>query len=110
MVKRKNIDSDITDTVKKYIKYLKSKGVKIEKAIIFGSYARGNNRDESDIDVCLISDKFGRDEVGWLQRLLYETGKIDDRIEPVPVSRSDFERNATPFITEIKKYGHPISA
>lgn len=108
MAKKQNIDTMITRIVKRYIRNIQTRGVRIEKAIIFGSWAKGIATDESDIDVCLVSRDFGRNEIKEQQFLLYQTHEVDDRIEPVPMSITDFDTNATPLIDEIKKYGQVV--
>lgn len=37
---------------------IESQGIRVAKTILFGSYARGTNREESDIDVIVISEDF----------------------------------------------------
>ena len=47
--------------IKKYILDLERNKIPIKKAILFGSYAKGLAKPESDTDVALISDVFSRD-------------------------------------------------
>ena len=37
---------------------LESKGTKVDKLILFGSYTTGQNREDSDIDLVVISQDF----------------------------------------------------
>ena len=37
---------------------IKKSGLKLRKVILFGSYAKGEQREYSDIDVALIADEF----------------------------------------------------
>lgn len=108
MVKRKSINTTITRIVKRYITNVEKRGVRIDKAIVFGSWAKGNATDESDIDLCLVSRDFGQNEIKEQQFLLYQTHQVDDRLEPVPMSITDFETNATPLVDEVKKHGQMI--
>lgn len=109
MVKRKNLDKNVSWTVRRYVEHIKAKGIPVQKVIVFGSWARGASTKDSDIDVCLVSEKFGHDEIAELQFLLRETRKVDDRIEPTPLSLDDFENNITPLVLEIKKHGQKIN-
>lgn len=95
----------VVDIAKEFAKKIKGSGIPLEKTILFGSWVKGTARPDSDIDLCLVSSSFGKDEIGEMQYLLGQTLSIDDRIEPVPVSFKDYEENATPLILEIKKYG-----
>ena len=52
--------------------------------ILFGSYASGKNRKDSDIDIAVILDKIPEGNFISLSSLLWKlTTKIDTRIEPV---------------------------
>ncbi|OGD63535.1 hypothetical protein A2160_05005 [Candidatus Beckwithbacteria bacterium RBG_13_42_9] len=104
MVKRKDLDQ-VYLSIDRFVNHLKMKGITLDKVILFGSWARGIPKDKSDIDLCLVSKKFGNDEVKELQFLLYQARAIDERIEPIPLSLSDYNNNATPMVLEIKKYG-----
>jgi predicted nucleotidyltransferase len=43
------------NTVNKFLVQLKEKGIPVEAAYLFGSYARGREKEWSDIDVAVIS-------------------------------------------------------
>lgn len=87
---------------------LEKQGVPVEKVVIFGSYAKKKARADSDIDICIVSPKFGKDSVEELQFLLKQTHDVDERIEPFPVSLEEYQETATPLIFEIKKFGKVI--
>lgn len=103
------VNNIIIASIKKFAQEVTEAGFPVEKAILFGSWAKGRAGKESDIDVCLVSSGFGKDEISELQFLLKKTGEIDNRIEPIPLSTSDYFTNATPLVLEIKKYGQEIS-
>ena len=46
------------DTMARFRKAIASKGINISKLILYGSYARGDYREGSDIDLILISEDF----------------------------------------------------
>ena len=46
----------------RYKKELESKNFPVEKMILYGSYAKGNAKEYSDIDVCIISGKFSKNK------------------------------------------------
>ena len=89
MASKKTINQSVMSAVRRYIDHIRSKGIPIHQAYVFGSWAKGMADSASDIDVCLVSPAF-KDEVGDLQFLLRETRAIDDRIEPIPLSIKDF--------------------
>ena len=46
------------ELVKKFVKELQDKGLHLRKVYLFGSYARNEQRQYSDIDVALVADEF----------------------------------------------------
>jgi len=105
---KSTINIEILNSIEKYIKEI-SKYYKIDSIILFGSYAKGTNTEDSDIDIAIISsdikDKF--DDMAKLMRLRRE---IDLRIEPHPIKTEEFRENETPFIDEIIKTGIELYA
>ena len=80
MVKSKD---QVEKSVKTLIRQV-SREYRITEAILFGSYAHGTPRDESDIDVALVSPDFsGKDEMEILQDLSRRAMKIDTLLEVV---------------------------
>ncbi|OGZ65549.1 MAG: hypothetical protein A3C50_02745 [Candidatus Staskawiczbacteria bacterium RIFCSPHIGHO2_02_FULL_43_16] len=102
---KKTIKKEIRKIALQYRRTVEDAGIPIEKMLVFGSYARGNAREDSDIDICVVSPKLGKDEMVESSRLNFLHWKLDNRIEAHPVSSKDFAATATPLIFEIKKYG-----
>ena len=102
MVKR-TIDSTIMESIRKYIEKI-SKYYKIEAIILFGSYAKGTENEDSDIDIAVISSDF-KDIIDDGANLIGYTWKIDTRIEPHPITTEDYENVATPFVQEVINTG-----
>ena len=50
--------NDVIKLLQAYVRLLNEAGLKIYKAFLFGSYARNEARNFSDIDVLLVSEKF----------------------------------------------------
>jgi len=76
------------------------------KIILFGSYAKGNHNEDSDIDLAVILDDFERLDKTQLD-LMRLRRPIDSRIEPHPFKKGDFNVN-NPLFSEIMKYGQNI--
>ena len=72
------------EVIKRYIEELEKNQIHISEAIIFGSYAKGIAKPESDIDVALISDAFTGDRLEDRRKIVPFRRKIDSRIEPIP--------------------------
>ena len=77
--------------VNDYIKALKKKNLRIEKAILFGSYAKGNAGKDSDIDIAIISPDFGRDYVEEAIMLKEISEDINLDISPRPYSSEEYQ-------------------
>lgn len=78
--------------------------------VLYGSYARGTNTEESDIDLLILIDK---DKISWpeekqitypLYDIEFETGT---RISPVVLSKKDWEsrHKITPFYKNVAREG-----
>jgi predicted nucleotidyltransferase len=92
--------------IRQFVKTLKQEGIVVDHVILYGSYAKGNVRPDSDIDVAVVSKHFGRDRVEKGMNLFRIAGKIDPRIEPIPISSESYEKDTwIPLIYEIKQKG-----
>jgi predicted nucleotidyltransferase len=80
------------------------------KLVLFGSYARGTNTKDSDIDLLILLDK---DKISWpeekrvtypLYDIEFETGT---RISPVVLSSREWEskHKITPFYKNVTREG-----
>jgi uncharacterized protein len=92
-----------------YLHEIRALGVSIRKAILFGSFARNQQHEWSDIDVALVADDFigiaALDKDRF--RLLHLLPKfINIETHTFPTIR--FEKG-DPFIEEIKKIGIEIN-
>lgn len=95
--------------IKEFVKALKREGITIDRVVLYGSYAKGNVRPDSDIDVAVISKDFGKDRVEEGMILFRIAGKIDPRLEPVPFSKTMYENDAwIPLIYEIRERGEEL--
>jgi predicted nucleotidyltransferase len=83
-----------------------SKKFQIERAILFGSFAKGTNHPDSDIDIAIVFKNV--DDTIDLQIQLMQLRSDDDLlIEPHPFKISDFHIS-NPVVAEIKKNGIEI--
>jgi predicted nucleotidyltransferase len=86
----------------KYIELLKEKYT-IKSAILFGSFAKGTQHPDSDIDIAIVlahSDDIIDTQIEFMKL----RRKIDLRIEPHPFNDEDFNLN-NPVVDEILKDG-----
>lgn len=104
---KKSIDNRIMESIKKYIEKI-SEHYQIEAIILFGSYAKGTENEDSDIDIAIISSDF-KDIIDDGANLIGLTWKIDTRIEPHPITTEDYENVATPFVQEVINTGIKVA-
>ena len=90
-----------------YIKILNESGLNIEKAFLFGSAAKNEAREESDIDVLLVSSRFDDQSDDLAYGLIWKlTRKVDSRIEPYAMGLSRFDHDeVSPLLQIVKKEG-----
>jgi uncharacterized protein len=98
-----------TDTIiRQYISTVADQIPGFVTAYLFGSFAKKNQRPESDIDIALIIDNLKDSDKFDIQvQLMLLASKFDSRIEPHPLSKLDLI-SGNPFVHEIKKTGIEI--
>jgi predicted nucleotidyltransferase len=99
--------SERTGQIRRFLGYLQ-KEIVVERAILYGSSARGQTHSESDIDLAVLSPNFvGLDWFSRLRFLLRAAWKAGtDWIEPVGYTPQEFDASQPgTFIEEIKNHG-----
>jgi predicted nucleotidyltransferase len=97
----------IRQKIDAYVRRLSEQGVPVWRIYLYGSYANGVPRPDSDIDIAVFLDKDDIDgfrEDVELMRLRWD---VDLRIEPHAFARTDFDQT-NPFIREIVETGERI--
>lgn len=92
------------ELVRRYVRALEEQGIHIDDAILFGSFAKGTARDESDIDVALISEAFSGVRFDDRRRIVPLRRAIDSRLEPMPFRPEGFAGGGN-LVDEIKRDG-----
>ncbi len=93
--------------IKRYIAELNKNGIPIQRALLFGSWAKGTGRGESDVDIALISDVFTGDRFEDRRKIVPLRRKINTRIEPMPFDPQTFDSGGN-LVDEIIKHGEII--
>ena len=103
---RQEIEAIATD----YVRSLKKHGIRVEEVILFGSYARGDARDNSDIDLAFISDDFEKYNAVERQRLLAACRNGFAPTEVVGYSRRMLREKASssPLAEAVLSKGQPL--
>ncbi|MBI5123202.1 nucleotidyltransferase domain-containing protein [Candidatus Roizmanbacteria bacterium] len=98
----------ILDEIELYIKVLIKNKINPNKIILYGSFAKGTTNPYSDIDIAVISDQFGKDEIEEMMNLARLTIDVSDRIEAIPLTNNNLKLKYHSLIGEINKYGKII--
>lgn len=94
------------ETARAFVMTCIKTGVPVKQAILFGSYAKGEQRTNSDIDVALISDAFTWNFI----ENNHQTALINYHYPDIEVHHFNAEdfKNETSLINEIKRTGIKI--
>jgi predicted nucleotidyltransferase len=95
---------DNGEILNKLIEYkmLVSRHFDVDKVILYGSYAKGTQRNGSDIDVAIVVNSV-KDDFFVYAPLLWKLKRgIDDRIEPILIEKNKDESG---FLNEVMKTG-----
>ncbi|MDR2232631.1 MAG: nucleotidyltransferase domain-containing protein [Tannerella sp.] len=99
--------TDALNIVKRYAEIVRNT-FDCQKIILFGSYAKGNARKDSDIDIAIVFSDFDN-RMDRQVELMKLTRQIDTRIEPHPFREIDFVYS-NPFVNEIVKHGMEVGS
>jgi predicted nucleotidyltransferase len=98
--------------LERFVEEIKKKyGKRIKKVILFGSYARGEQTLESDIDILILIDK----EDFRLRRAIVDLSfdyflKYRVDISPKVISKEDFKENLQyPFMKAVEEEGKALA-
>jgi uncharacterized protein len=105
------VDPEIRKVILRFVNALTAKGIRVEKVVLYGSYAHGKNHLDSDVDLAIISPDFGHDRFEERKMLLQLAWRIDPRIEPIPISSETYMNDTwVPLIYEIREKGIEVHA
>ncbi len=93
--------------IKRYIEALKMLGVKPERVILYGSYAQGRAREDSDIDLIVVSKDFeGKNLRERLEILGIAAVQIMQPVQAQGYTPEEIDSDdKSSFIKEVLKYG-----
>ncbi len=95
------LQQDALNIARQYVANLNNAGIVIYKAYLFGSYARNQAREDSDIDILLVSDVFDTDDDVILSKPWSPKYRKDYRIEPISVGKKRFQTDEESIIFDV---------
>lgn len=105
MAQKKALKESLKKKILDYIALLERERIHIKKAIVFGSYAKGRVKPWSDIDLCLVSDQFGKDIFEEGVKVSRLARQVEPLIEPHAYHPADLKEKYNPLAAEIRKHG-----
>lgn len=101
---------DAIAILRKYLGNINRSGLPIRKAFLYGSYARNEATESSDIDVLLVSDMFDTQDDTILSKPWSPKLRFDYRIEPYVIGTKRFLDDDVSLILEmVRREGIEIS-
>lgn len=98
------VNESIALIVRKYLIYLCQQDMPVTYGVVFGSQARGEAGEWSDIDLLVVSPRFDEERKRADINLLWRVAaRIDSWIEPIPVGQRQFLTDDTSAIIEIAR-------
>ncbi|MBI5326339.1 MAG: nucleotidyltransferase domain-containing protein [Ignavibacteriae bacterium] len=101
------ISPEIITLVYKFIFELEAANIHVQKAVLFGSYARGTNDKWSDIDIAIISDNFVGNRYYDNEKIRKAKFATSFELEPLTYRPEEFNES-NPFVREILRHGISI--
>lgn len=98
----------VLNIISQFKELLIKKGIKIDRILLFGSYANGTQQAGSDIDLVVISDSFSY--MDYWQRIDVIADVIGDIFQPIEaIAMTNDEWNSkSSMITEFARNGIPV--
>ncbi len=99
--------NEVIAIIKSYIFLLKSEGISIDKAYLYGSYLSNTATKDSDIDLMIVTDKECDDYLAG--KIWSLTKKVNSKIEPFLIGSNRFNSNDdSPLVDLVKRTGLEI--
>lgn len=89
---------------KNYLQKVRNDGINFSEAWLFGSFARGNQHKDSDIDIALVLSENGEHSFETEVKLMVIRKGEETRIEPHAFTKDEFDIHL-PIIAQIVKSG-----
>jgi predicted nucleotidyltransferase len=100
----------VLEIIARFRKSVESRGIRIAKLILFGSYATGTSHEGSDIDIVVISEDFkGKDYWERIEILSDAIYEVFEPIEAIAMTPEEFESGES-FISDFARKGEVLYA
>ena len=100
------VEPPIAEMIQNYLAAVRRSGIRVSQAVLFGSYARGDARPDSDVDTLrvVIAPEFdGPYDKSRIDLLWALRAQTDSRIEPIAVGERQWREDDANAIIEIAR-------
>jgi len=99
---------EVISLIKRFTKEI-AEIVHTDRVFLFGSYAKDNPDEYSDIDIAIISQDIDDGNYFELKKKIFKKAiEVNSYIEPLCFSKEEFDNDWLPIIPEIKRRGIEI--
>jgi uncharacterized protein len=106
------MDKEINLIISRYKHKLEASGIKVKKIVLYGSHAHGKAREDSDIDLVVVSDDFKNMDL-WERLCLLGRARLGIKrpMEIIGVTEEEFEKEHTGsfIVDEVKLKGIEVT-
>ena len=97
------VEKEIAELIKRFISELRKENIIVKKVFLFGSYARGTQSEESDIDLAIVIEDSGKEQENKKISPWKYAARVDTRLAPIALWESEMDKDYIPIIWEIKQ-------
>lgn len=103
--------ASVIAVIRRYLEAVREQGIPVQGAVLFGSYARGEEQPDSDIDLIVLSPVFDRVKTqASLSTLWRLRATTDYRIEPIATGTEEWVADrGSPILEIARREGVEIS-
>ena len=100
------VEKAVLNSIHAYLTAVQQAGIFVNKAILFGSFARGDAGSDSDIDLIIVSEQFDTLQQKDIDTLWELRVSTDARIEPIACGEQQWqEDDFTPILEVARREG-----
>ena len=99
---------NIKQIAKKYKLALIGNNIPVNAIYLFGSHVKGRSRPGSDIDFCVVSSAFGKNDFREMVIINQIAKQVAPEIEAFPITEKELKNRTNPFIKEALKTGERL--
>jgi predicted nucleotidyltransferase len=98
------VPNSVIEIINNFLDSLKNDNIKISRAVLFGSYVKGNYDEYSDIDLAIVSEQFQGNF--FYDNKIIQSSKLKTSCDlEVHTYQPDDFNDDNPFVREILSYG-----